>query len=163
MKRLYYLILVSLSLLPLVAYRQDMSVSNGTPFYTHFVYMFAHANIFHWMCNTWSMMLLVNVVRWYRVVAAYILAVIISFIGFIVSSTPVLGASTIVAFFVGYVAQYYWSHNRTAFFCNLAAIILTLFIPQFAGACHLAMFGCGVIFWFVERAVSKLIKEVRNE
>ena len=44
------------------------------------LYIFAHASIIHWLCNSWSLLVFHNLFRPSRLIVAYVLSVLVSFL-----------------------------------------------------------------------------------
>ena len=98
MNKLRLTMLMCLVMAAFVPFSHMFAVSQETPTYTHFVYMTGHAGWLHYIVNAWSLLLLHNLFRWYRVTVAYGCAVILSYIP--LTDKPMLGASVIVCFFI---------------------------------------------------------------
>ena len=125
-----------------------MAVSADAPAYTHYVYMLGHAGWLHYLVNTWSLMVLHNLFRWYRVISAYLFAVALTF--FALPPQPMIGASTFTCFFFGFTAPWLWRKERLALFLMVALLLLTCILPGFAGIPHVAAFSFGVVFSLAE-------------
>lgn len=148
-------------LMALAVNRPDwLAVTMDTPAYTHFVYMFGHAGWLHYAVNAWTLLVLHNLFRWYRVLASYACAVLISYLP--LTDRPMLGASVIVCFFVGVVIRHLWHRQRLSAVLTMALIALTCVIPGFAGSAHLMAFLSGAVFLNAEawiRDMGEYIKE----
>lgn len=155
MKRFLSIFCFLLLLLIAIPAKEQLACSDSSPFFTHFVYMFAHANVLHWACNAWSVLALHNTLRWYRVSLAYVLAVLLSFL--LPLQMPVIGASVIVCFFIGFIAKYLYCKSRRAFYMTIALIVLSCLLPGYAGVYHVVMFAFGGAFWFAEKWCKKTI------
>jgi len=126
----------------------------------HLVYMFGHANLLHWAINAWALLVLHNLFRPSRLIAAYVLAVLISFLphfSFLIShfsfseALPVLGASVITCFFFGFLTPYLWSKDRLSACMMASLIIIAFFIPGIAAIHHLLMYLFGLAWYHIER------------
>lgn len=144
-KHTLYLILLMTLLLPC---HSVLAVSGSSPLYTHFVYMFGHANIFHLALNAFLLLRLANLYNPRRCLAAYITAVAISFIP---AHSPVLGASVFLFFFFGMLLQWMWHRNKTMLLQVAAYIAAAFFFVNIAAEHHLLMFIAGFLFRQVER------------
>ena len=112
MNKLYAItasVLVMLLLIPLAS---AMAVSPASSCITHYIYMFAHANIIHWFLNTFSLFVINRVVNTPRCIAAYLASVIISFLPYIQPSHPVVGMSGIIFFFTGLITSCMLRYHR---------------------------------------------------
>ena len=122
--------------------------------------MFAHASVIHWLCNTWSLLVFHNLFRPSRLIAAYGLSVLVSFLP--LSKLPVLGMSVIVCFFLGLAARYSYRTNPIGMFLSLALLVGSCFLPGFAGLYPIAMFALGFLYLPVEcffKRISNYINE----
>lgn len=160
MTRFYITFCFAASLLAFLPLAPHMAVSASAPLYTHFVYPFAHANIFHWACNAWSLLVLHNALRPSRCLVAYLLAAVVSFL--LPSARPVLGASVFVTFFLGFAAAYLWHHDRRALLLTLALLAVTCVLPQFAAAYHIAMFLLGLAWFFIDSLIRNFIRYAKD-
>ena len=170
MKKLYATFAACLIMAALIPAAQSLAVHPAVhPLGPHFLYMFAHANVCHWAVNSWALLVLHNVIKWHRLIAAYLLAVSISFIPHLSSicdaasvDRPVLGASVVTTFFFGLITPYYWQRNRTAVYMMLALIIISCLLPGFAALFHVIPFITGFLFIHIERTVRSFIAFTRD-
>lgn len=153
MKKLIFTIIFSLCMLPLMALKDSMACSQSSPLYTHFCFMFVHASWLHWACNTWSLLVLHNLFKPQRLIVAYILSVAVSFIPV---SLPVLGISVIVCFFIGFMAKYLYYKSALSLFLTMAILIVSCFLPGFAGVYHIIMFVLGALYFQIECFLNRL-------
>ena len=144
MKSLYFTFSFCLIILPLIALRDRLACLPGALLYRHMLYMFAHASFIHWLCNTWSLLVFHNLFRPSRLITAYGLSVLVSFLP--LSKLPVLGMSVIVCFFLGLAARYLYRTNPIGMFLSLALLVGSCFLPGFAGLYHIAMFALGFFY-----------------
>lgn len=159
MKRLLVTLLLIAVMLPLTSFSERLACSRDTPLYTHFVYLFGHASILHWACNSWSLLVLHNLFSRYRMAAAYICAVAVSFIP---SARPVIGISVIVCFFIGFYMTVLWKQNRRAVFLTVALLLLSCALPGFAGFYHVFTAVCGFAFFKFEMSVRNFLYHERQ-
>lgn len=160
MKSLYFTFSFCLIILPLIALRDRLACLPCALLYRHMLYMFAHASVIHWLCNTWSLLVFHNLFRPSRLIAAYGLSVLVSFLP--LSKLPVLGMSVIVCFFLGLAARYSYRTNPIGMFLSLALLVGSCFLPGFAGLYHIAMFALGFLYLPVEcffKRISNYINE----
>lgn len=161
MNRMRMTIVMCLLMAAFVPYHHMFAVSQDTPTYTHFVYMLGHAGWLHWLVNGWSLMVLHNLFRWYRVLASYGCAVGLSYLP--LTSLPMLGASVIVCFFIGLIIVYLWRKQRLSAVLTMALLALTCFLPGFAGLVHILAFIVGAAFFQCERFVRDFCKYLDNQ
>ena len=155
MTKFYATLVFTLLLLPVVPYTSWFAVGVSTSAYTHFVYMFGHSGWLHWGVNAWSLLMLHNTIKWYRLLAAYILSVALSFV--YLPAAPVVGLSVIVVFLLGMAATQIWYRDRWALILTVALLLLGCFLPGFAGVYHLVMFALGYGFYRMEILVRRFI------
>ncbi len=163
MKKLYLTIISSALLLCLIPLRASMACSTSSPLFTHFVYMFTHASILHWICNAWSLLVFHNLFSIPRLLVAYVLAVGLSFIPLWgLQRGGVLGMSVFVCFFLGLAARWLFINNRPALLLSIVLLVLSCFLPGFAGAFHLIMFALGFVYMPVEILVKTIVDYVKG-
>ena len=158
MRRLYITIFASFIMLLLMPLADSMAVSEISPLYTHYVYMFAHGGLLHLTVNVWALLVLHNLYTWYRVSASYLWAVAMSF--FLLPSQPMLGASVITCFFIGFIMPYMWRKSRLTVLMTVSLLLLTCVLPGMAGVQHVASFVFGLGFCYAEGLVRDFIKYV---
>lgn len=162
MKRLYITLAACILMAFLIPFAPVLAlrpVCGGISVTSHFLYMFAHASLLHWLVNTWSFLVLHNVLRWYRLLVAYLLAVAISFVPATVpagSPAGVIGASVITTFFFGFIAPYYWHRNKSIPLMMAALIVIGCFLPNIAAAFHAVPFIVGIAYWYIERTLRSI-------
>ncbi len=167
MNRLYIITASVLALLLLIPFASSMAVSPASSCYTHFIYMFAHANIIHWLLNAFSLIVLNRVVNVHRCIAAYLASVIISFLPYIQPSHPVVGMSGIIFFFTGFITscllRYYRNRHlrmsssyKTMIFQIALVLALGFVIPNMAASYHLLAFVSGCLYSYAERELRYL-------
>lgn len=135
----------------LLPYTDMLAVSDTSPTYTHFVYMVGHANWLHYAINAWTLLVFHNLFKIYRVIAAYLCAVIISYT--LLPSRPMVGASVFNCFFMGFWALYMWYREKLGAVMTVALLILTCLLPGFAGIQHVAAYITGLLFSYAEKKV----------
>lgn len=128
----------------LVPFPSVLAVSADAPAYTHFVYLFGHDGWIHYAVNAWSLLVMHNLFHWYRVMSAYALAVLISFVA--LPDQPMVGASVFTCFFFGFAAPWLWRRERLAVLMTIGLLVLTCILPGFAGMAHVIAFAAGVVF-----------------
>lgn len=131
-----------------------LAVSRTSPLYTHFLYIVGHDGYLHYIINAWSLLVMHNLFRWYRVSSAYIFAVLLSFVA--LPDRPMVGASVFTCFFFGFTAPWLWRKERTLLLLTVGLLLLTCVLPGFAGIPHVAAFAFGVVFSFVELYINLL-------
>ena len=159
MKRLFITVVTVLAMGFLIPLAPLLAVSDTSPVYTHFVYMFGHANFLHWLINGWALLVLHNLFRPYRLEATYIFAVLISFIPGISGDTDgLLGASVVTTFFFGFYTPHLWGADKLTALMTLAIILVGFLVPGIAAWPHLLMYLCGVGFFFIECALVHFLR-----
>lgn len=149
MRTLYitiFFIVMMAFIIPLHAF---LAVSPSASIYSHFVYMFGHANFIHWAVNAWCILMIHRQFRLHRVLASWFSSVGLSFIYY--PSLPVLGASVIISFFMGLTAPWLYSRRRLAFWQMLILLVIGCLLPHIAGIYHLILFALGFLYAKVER------------
>lgn len=154
MKSLFITFAFSLLILPLILLRDSFACLPVSPLYRHMLYIFAHASIIHWLCNSWSLLVFHNLFRPSRLIVAYVLSVLVSFLP--LSKLPVLGLSVVVCFFLGFAARYLYIKNRLGMFLTLALLVGSCFLPGFAGLYHIIMFIFGFLYYPVEGLLRRI-------
>lgn len=147
-------------MLPLVPHAELFAVGASTPFYTHFVFMVGHAGWIHWACNSWSLIVLHNIIKWYRLLVAYICSVMLSFI--LVLDKPVIGASVIVTFLMGMLARQLYIKSKLSFYLTVSLLVFSCFLPGFAGIYHIILFLLGVGFYRIEFFVRRILGYIND-
>ena len=163
MIKLYFTIILSIILLALLPFSQQLACSPHAPLYTHFVYMFGHASFLHWACNCWSLLALHNLFRPSRLIMSYALSVLISFLPVANVGSGVIGISVVVCFFVGFLSRYLYHTNRSALFMTVAVLVGSCFLPGFAGYYHIIMFTLGALYNPVEGFFLRLMRYLSHD
>lgn len=96
MRTLYITLLIILLMAFIIPLHASLAVSPSSPLYTHFAYMFGHANFIHWGINGWCILMVHHQFRFHRLFAAWLCSVALSFIYY--PTLPVLGASVLISF-----------------------------------------------------------------
>lgn len=149
MKRLYTTIICCILMVLLVPYPDKIAVSEKSATYTHYIYMVGHAGWLHYAINTWTLLVLHNLFKWYRVAVAYIVAVTISYL--LLPPQPMIGASVLTCFFMGFWAAYAWRKAKLGVLMTVALLVLTCILPGFAGLPHIATYAAGILFGLTEQ------------
>ena len=144
MRTLYITLLIILLMAFIIPLHANMAVSPSTPIYSHFVYMFGHANFIHWAVNAWCLLMVHRQFRFHRLVAAWLCSVLLSFIYY--PALPVLGASVLISFFMGFTAPWLYRRKRLAFCQMLLLLVIGCLLPHIAGIYHLILFSLGFIY-----------------
>lgn len=148
MRRFSFTIVMCAVLAAAVPFTGSLAVSASSPAYTHWAYMLGHAGWLHYAINAWALLVVHNLLRWYRVLAAYLMAVAESYV--MLPDEPMVGLSVFTCFFIGFSAPWLWRLDRLAVLQTAALLILTCIMPGFAGIPHVASFASGVAFCFCE-------------
>lgn len=133
----------------IIPFHALLAVSPASPLYTHFIYMFGHANFIHWAVNAWCLLMLHRQFRLHRLLASWLASAALSFIYY--PSLPVLGISVIISFFMGSTAPWLYRFKRLAFWQMIILLFLGCLLPHIAGVYHLILFALGFIYAKVER------------
>ena len=159
MTRFYITLMTVLAMGCLIPLAPILAVSADSPIYTHFVYMFGHANLLHWLVNGWGLLVLHNLFRSYRVVVCWLFAVFITFtpIAASCSQMGLIGASVLTTFFFGFLTPHLRKTDKTAALQILAIIVIGFFLPGIAAMPHLAMYLFGLVFFYLERTCLRFI------
>ena len=80
MRTLYITLLIILLMAFIIPLHASLAVSPSSPLYTHFAYMFGHANFIHWGINGWCILMVHHQFRFHRLLAAWLCSVLLSFI-----------------------------------------------------------------------------------
>lgn len=167
MKRLYVTAAACAIMAALIPFAPDMAVvldGSLESIAPHFLFPFGHANLLHWLINSWSLLVLHNVLRWYRFLLAYVLAVVLSFVvPYIISdSQPVIGLSVITTFFFGYITPYYWAHNKSVPLMMMALLVIGCFLPGITAVFHIVPYVVGVVYCHIERTIRSVYAFITN-
>lgn len=91
-----------ISIFVLIFFGDELGYTNTSPWYTHFTYIFQHANFIHWLLNSIAFIsmciVLSRFLKWY-LVQAFIIATIVSF--FSDYDLPTVGISGVVYAMIG--------------------------------------------------------------
>lgn len=143
--RTLYITLLSIALMALaIPLHGKLAVSPTSSLYTHFVYMFGHANLLHWGVNSWCVLMFHRLFKPHRVIVAWVCSVALSFIYY--PSLPVLGASVIVSFFMGFTTPWLYRYKRLDFWQMVILIAIGCFLPNIAGIYHIILFSLGFLY-----------------
>ena len=153
MRTLYITLLIILLMAFIIPLHADMAVSPSTPIYSHFVYMFGHANFIHWAVNAWCLLMVHRQFSFHRLLASWLASVALSFLYY--PSLPVLGASVIISFFMGFTAAWLYRRKRLAFCQMLLLLLIGCLLPHIAGIYHLILFALGFIYAKAESFVHR--------
>lgn len=126
----------------LLPFCHEMAVSSNAPAYTHYIYMFAHANGLHFVLNGIAWAFLWRIITPARTISAYLAAVAISFLLPAITSDTVVGWSVIIYWYWGFILAYMPRNARLRF---LTLIVISFFIPGLAAAWHAAMLAIGYL------------------
>ena len=153
MRTLYITLLIILLMAFIIPLHADMAVSPSAPTYSHFVYMFGHANFIHYSVNAWCLLMVHRQFRFLRLLASWLASVALSFLYY--PSLPVLGASVIISFFMGFTAPWLYRRKRLAFCQMLLLLLIGCLLPHIAGIYHLILFALGFIYAKAESFVHR--------
>lgn len=129
MKRIYVIILSLLMLVPVVS---------GWHSHTHWLYMFTHVNVCHWLANAFFAILSYRLMSPKLLFIAYVFSVICSFV--IPLNIPVEGFSVILFFLSGMVCAY----TLKGLVYTMLFVAIGFFLPYIAASYHLFMFISGL-------------------
>ena len=155
MLRFKLTILTCILMALVIPYTDRLAVSDISPWYTHYLYIIGHASWLHYAVNAWSLLVMHNLFCWYRVLASYLSAIVISYT--LLPAQPMVGASVITCFFFGFYSLYMWRKDKLGVVMTLALLVLTCILPGFAGIPHVAAYTLGFCFSFAERKVWHMV------
>lgn len=144
MRTLYITILSILLMAFIIPLHASLAVSSSSPAYTHFTYMFGHANFIHWAVNAWCLLMVHRQFYLHRLLASWLASVALSFLYY--PSLPVLGSSVIISFFMGFTAPWLYRCKRLAFWQMLILLGIGCLLPHIAGTYHLILFAIGFLY-----------------
>lgn len=117
----------------------NAAVSTDSIWWTHFIYMFFHANIFHLIGNCYALFFLINK---RNVIPAYIIAIIVSF----VPMQPTVGVSSMIFAIIGMCRV----NERWQKIYLYAYLVLGLIMPGINGIIHISSFVLGLLYkWYI--------------
>lgn len=151
MRTLYITLVSCIFMLCIVPLHRYLAVSASSPLYVHFIYMFGHANFIHWAVNAWCLLMVHHQFRIHRLLASWLGSVALSFVYY--PSLPVLGASVVISFFMGFTAPWLYRCKRLAFWQMIALLFVGCLLPHIAGVYHLILFSLGFVYAKAERFV----------
>lgn len=151
MRTLYITLICIFLMAIIVPLHASLAVSPSSPLYTHFAYMFGHANFIHWGINGWCILMVHHQFRFHRLLAAWLCSVLLSFIYY--PALPVLGASVLISFFMGFSAHWYYRYHRIYFWQMVLGMAIGFLLPYIAGIFHVVLFCLGFIYAKAERFI----------
>ena len=153
MRTLYITLLIILLMAFIIPLHASLAVSPSSPLYTHFVYMFGHANFIHLAVNAWCLLMVHRQFSFHRLLGSWLASVALSFLYY--PSLPVLGASVIISCFMGFTAPWLYRRKRLAFCQMLLLLVIGCLLPHIAGIYHLILFALGFIYAKAESFVHR--------
>lgn len=123
-----------------------VAASIHSPWWTHLMCHFFHANLFHLISNLWALWLIRPSLRFMAV--AYLLSIPATFVAF----HPVVGISSVIYTLLAFQiieTRIPWKHLGLFFGLNLA----TAFIPSIAFLVHMTAFGIGITYIIIMRQI----------
>lgn len=160
MRKFSMTIAVCLAMAAALPFTDRLAVSEDSAAYTHYIYMIGHAGWLHWAVNAWTLLVMHNLFRWYRVAAAYGFAVLVSYV--MLPERPMVGASVFTCFFIGFATPYLWRKSRLTVAMTMALLLLTCILPGFAGLQHAAAFVFGLAFSHAEGFCHELTRRIKE-
>lgn len=144
MRTLYITLIILILMVFAIPFHSLLAVSPTSPLYSHFVYMFGHANLMHWAINAWCLLMVHRLFRLHRLLASWLGSVALSFIYY--PSLPVLGVSVIISFFIGFSSPWLYRFKRLEFWQMIILLCIGCLMPHIAGIYHLILFLLGFIY-----------------
>ncbi len=142
MTRFYIAIGLNIVMLALMPFANVLATKASAPLYTHFLYVFTHANILHWLINAWAIMALHRIVSVRMAAVAYSTAVILSFF----TDQSTVGASAMIFFVFGCLTPTLLTHKRVFLLQIAIFLVLAFFLPNIAAGIHLAAYIVGIVY-----------------
>ncbi len=156
MRTLYITLIVCALMAFIIPLHPFLAVSPSSPLYVHFIYMFGHANFIHWAVNSWCLLMVHHQFRIHRLLASWLGSAVLSFVYY--PSLPVLGASVIISFFMGFTAPWLYRSKRLAFWQMLSLLCVGCLLPHIAGIYHIVLFVLGFFYAKVEEVIDRAQK-----
>ena len=130
------------------------------------MYVFGHANVWHWLLNSWCMVVLHNLFGWKNTVTAYVLAVVVSYVPnyslVTDAEVPVVGFSTILMYMYGLATEYFWRREKWIVISLLSFLGVGYLIPNCAAMWHALMWIAGVTVCGMQKMLRWLSDEVEQ-
>jgi len=140
MKQMYGYLLLA----PLILYGKDLAVCAGSPWWTHFTYMFGHAGWIHYALNGIAWLLMRRIVTPARTVTAVLVAALLP-----ETHIPVLGWSVVLYYYMGLCLA---AMTKSAKLRILAIVAAGFFVPWIAAWHHAGMLFAG---WMIRKVEMK--------
>ena len=134
--------LANIAMLVALPFNSLLATKADAPLYTHFVYMFAHADILHWAINAWAILAMHRIISVRMAAVAYIAAVILSFF----AKQPTVGASAMVFFVFGCLTPTLLSHRKIFLLQIIIYLAVAFLLPGVAAGLHCAAYIVGIIY-----------------
>ena len=141
LNRFLFLLAACAAMLTAVPLAPVMALGAHAPLYTHFIFMLGHANVLHWAVNAYTLLLFHRYASPGTLLAAYTLAVALSFL--LPVHGNVLGLSVITAFLIGCWMPAAVTRQPRAVALTAAFAVCGFFIPHTAALWHVAMMAAG--------------------
>lgn len=152
------LILLACFLLPIAPQRMAVSISSS--WWTHFSFLFFHADLIHLLANCYAFYYFYSTWLYgrYTLAVSCSIAILSSF--FADSITPTLGFSGVVFALIGINGAYYTS--RSYFISSGIILAIGLLLPFINGLMHLICFCVGVVLSYAYKTIAPYIDEYRR-
>lgn len=139
-----------LLMLPLIPWASELAVSNGSPWWTHFTYMWAHAGWLHYLLNGLCWVMMWKLLTPARTVTAVLIAAALPSCG-----TPVVGWSVVLYYYMGLCLAYMPAAARIRL---LLVVGIGFCLPWMAAWHHACMLTAG---WLIRKVEVKWLATVR--
>ena len=114
----------------------------GSPIWTHFTYMFAHANLLHLICNLYALYICIS--KRINLFHVYIIGVAVSFIA--MNNIPTVGASSCVYVMLG--INVYGAKRKTHLIA-VCAVLLGFLMPNVNAWIHVYSYILGMTYYAI--------------
>ena len=139
------LALISIHLLPVNP--QTIGFSASSPWWTHFVYMFFHANWLHLIMNIWAFYFVCKNLSIGTLLSGYLCSVAFSFL--IQSQTPTVGFSSVIFYLLGII--YARVRNWKNWLIMIVIFMLGFCRASINGTLHLLCFLYPIMYFEIEK------------
>lgn len=142
LRRNYETIATLLLIFLLPVNTQSVAASSTSTWWTHFIYIFFHANVFHLAANLYALWF-IRAQRSRFIISCFI-AIIVSFI----TPYPIVGFSTVIYSMWGMNMLQY---SRNTWLIFLAINLITILLPGIGWIAHFSAFSLGLFYSYLNQ------------